>query len=48
MTNALRIPAADYGASELVTVVELGEQALTGVFPATAEQPVSRGPVELI
>ena len=33
---------------ELVTVLDLGEHALTGVFPLTPEEPISRGPLELV
>jgi hypothetical protein len=36
------------GASDLVTVLDLGEHALTGVFPASADEEVSRGPLELV
>jgi hypothetical protein len=36
------------GGTELVTVLELGEQALTGVFPASAADPVASGPLELV
>jgi hypothetical protein len=31
-----------------VTVLELGEQALTGVFPASPKEHVNRGPLELV
>ena len=31
-----------------MTVLDLGEQALTGVFPASAEEQVSKGPLELV
>ena len=49
MTDAPRIQGCRLcGAPELVTVLELGEQALTGVFPATAAESVSRGPLELV
>ena len=34
--------------TDLIPVVSLGEQALTGVFPASAEEDVSRGPLELM
>lgn len=34
--------------SDLISVVNLGEQALTGVFPASANEEVSRGPLELV
>ena len=36
------------GNPRLETVVDLGEQALTGVFPKTEEQPVSSGPLRLV
>jgi SAM-dependent methyltransferase len=36
------------GSSELVQVLDLGEQALTGVFPASAEEHVPKGPLELV
>jgi hypothetical protein len=34
--------------SDLITVLDLGEQALTGVFPDSAETEVSSGPLELV
>lgn len=39
-----RISRSDH----LVSVLNLGEQSLTGVFPRTPEQPVTRGPLELV
>jgi len=33
---------------DLVSVLNLGEQALTGVFPKSASEPVTRGPLELV
>ena len=36
------------GSSGLVTVLDLGKQALTGVFPASAEEHVTKGPLELV
>jgi len=33
---------------DLVTVLDLGEQVLTGVFPRTADQYVPKGPLELV
>ena len=33
---------------ELVQVVDLGEQALTGVFPCTKEQTITSGPLRLV
>jgi len=35
-------------AQDLVTVLDLGQQALTGVFPASAAEPVTVGPLELV
>lgn len=35
------------GSSHLVSVLNLGEQALTGVFPRSPTQPVTEGPLEL-
>jgi hypothetical protein len=32
----------------LISILSLGEQALTGVFPASAETPVTVGPLELV
>jgi C-methyltransferase C-terminal domain/Putative zinc binding domain/Methyltransferase domain len=34
--------------SGLVSVLDLGDQALTGVFPASSSEPVSQGPLELV
>ncbi|MGJ7508103.1 class I SAM-dependent methyltransferase [Variovorax sp. GT1P44] len=36
------------GAEDLVSVLNLGHQALTGVFPASASEPVTVGPLELV
>ena len=36
------------GNAELVPILDLGTQALTGVFPRSREQPVGRGPLELV
>ena len=37
------------GKSEnLVSVLNLGFQALTGIFPKTAVEPVTEGPLELV
>lgn len=36
------------GESDLVTVFDLGEQELTGVFPTSADQQVTKGPLELV
>lgn len=34
--------------SNLIKVLDLGEQALTGVFPRSKDQPVTRGPLQLL
>src|SRR5882757_6699036 len=36
------------GNSELVNVLDLGIQTLTGVFPKTRDQPITRGPLRLV
>jgi SAM-dependent methyltransferase len=36
------------GTSHLVPVLDLGMQALTGVFPASASEPVGEGPLQLV
>lgn len=36
------------GSNNLITVLSLGEQYLTGVFPKTATEPVSKGPLDLV
>jgi hypothetical protein len=36
------------GSTHLVSVLNLGEQYLTGVFPRSLSQPVTRGPLELV
>jgi C-methyltransferase C-terminal domain/Putative zinc binding domain/Methyltransferase domain len=36
------------GSTNLVTVLSLGEQFLTGVFPKTKEEEVSKGPLDLV
>lgn len=36
------------GSTHLVSVLNLGEQSLTGVFPRDVSQPVTRGPLELV
>lgn len=36
------------GSTHLLPVLSLGDQALTGVFPAARDQPVTRGPLELV
>src|SRR5438132_3615826 len=35
------------GSANLVDVLSLGEQYLTGVFPKSKDQPVTKGPVDL-
>jgi hypothetical protein len=36
------------GSTHLVSVLDLGMQSLTGVFPGSAQESVSRGPLELV
>jgi hypothetical protein len=36
------------GSRHLVPVLNLGNQALTGVFPKSAVEPVTAGPLELV
>src|SRR4051812_500839 len=36
------------GGGELVSVLNLGSQALTGVFPRSRGEPVAGGPLELV
>ena len=36
------------GSTNLVSVLALGDQALTGVFPSSRETPVTVGPLELV
>lgn len=36
------------GGNDLVSVLNLGQQALTGVFPRSASEPVTVGPLELV
>lgn len=36
------------GSSNLITVLSLGEQYLTGVFPKSRDEPVTKGPVDLV
>lgn len=36
------------GNSELVPVLHLGDQALTGVFPRRRDEPLTKGPLELV
>ncbi|MBP7807785.1 MAG: methyltransferase domain-containing protein [Bacteroidia bacterium] len=36
------------GSSNLIQVLSLGEQYLTGVFPKTIDEPVTKGPLDLL
>lgn len=36
------------GSRDLRSVLHLGEQALTGVFPERGDEPITRGPLELV
>ena len=36
------------GSKTLVPILDLGEQALTGVFPRTNQEPVTVGPLRLV
>ncbi len=36
------------GDEHLVSILDLGQQTLTGVFPSSAEEQVTRGPLELV
>lgn len=36
------------GGTDLAALLDLGEQALTGVFPHRADEPVASGPLELV
>jgi hypothetical protein len=36
------------GSEHLITVLDLGTQALTGVFPSSIEESVTRGPLQLV
>lgn len=36
------------GSSNLITVLDLGDQALTGVFPKKVNEPVTSGPLRLV
>jgi len=49
MTSYVEIDACRVsGSTNLVTVLDLGHQALTGVFPANAAIPVTVGPLQLV
>src|ERR1700748_1118146 len=36
------------GGGTLIPILDLGEQALTGVFPRVASGPITRGPLRLV
>ena len=36
------------GGSTLITVLDLGQQALTGVFPKDPAEPITMGPLRLV
>ena len=36
------------GGDHLVSVLNLGQQTLTGVFPRSAQEPITKGPLELV
>ena len=36
------------GNTELISILHLGDQSLTGVFPRRADQPLTKGPLELV
>jgi hypothetical protein len=36
------------GSSHLVTVLSLGEQCLTGVFPSARDEKITKGPLDLV
>ena len=36
------------GNAQLISLLHLGEQCLTGVFPGSVDEPVTRGPLELV
>lgn len=36
------------GSSDLISILDLGAQALTGVFPPSADTPVTEGPLEVL
>ncbi len=36
------------GGNHLVSILNLGQQALTGVFPRSVQEPITRGPLELV
>ena len=36
------------GSTNLITVLSLGEQCLTGVFPKSPNEPITKGPLDLV
>src|SRR5438552_13282730 len=36
------------GSTNLVTVLSLGEQSLTGIFPKSPEEKITKGPLDLV
>lgn len=49
MPNVRRIDSCRICANtELVPLLDLGEQSLTGVFPRQRDEPLTRGPLELV
>jgi hypothetical protein len=49
MTSYTRIEKCRVGSTNhLITVLDLGRQALTGVFPKSANEPITEGPLELV
>jgi C-methyltransferase C-terminal domain/Putative zinc binding domain/Methyltransferase domain len=36
------------GGDHLVSILNLGQQSLTGVFPRSAQEPITKGPLELV
>ncbi len=36
------------GSADLISVLDLGEHALTGIFPESASEEISKGPLELV
>ena len=49
MTSYTELQRCRINASEnLISILNLGHQALTGVFPASSEEAVTRGPLELV
>ena len=49
MENYTKIEKCRVATSDhLIPVLNLGQQVLTGVFPKTAQEVVTRGPLELV